>query len=388
MASPTPQTSRSSSAGSSDSAAGSPSFRMKRVASNSQILAMMPSGKSCCVENSKSSHRSSAGDAAVNNTTTGNSNARGGTMMHETSNVLLQYTLQDLDRRAECNFWLGLICLGVCAVNVVLVYLNYVLKHAHPPPQVSHRTFHLLEFWTSCIYAIAETFALVMSPKTMLHIYKKPNLLKLLLFFNVVNSMVPALLMTLDFEYFEKLCHELEFINSFTLSFITMILLASLLHLEEQPPNGVVAAVQNNTSDTQSDTSSIVMVLIACLVAACNFIVYNAHYTAAAHYLEFGFQIFVSLITFWFCMDNRFVAQMEIGQILYGRHEHCIFCQIKEQELDNANAMMMNSTSSFRFGGNNNNNNNNHDDDDNDEEMQWTEQTPLMRNNRRASSRL
>ena len=309
--------------------------------------------------------------------------------MNDSSNVLLQYTLQDLDRRAESNFWLGLICLGVCAVNVVLVYLNWCMHHTHPHPKVSKRAFHLLEFWTSFVYAVTETFALVMSPKTMLHIYKKPNLLKLLLFFNVVNSMVPALFMTLDFNYFETLSHEMEFLNSFTLSFITMILVISLLNPPSIDEETNWSLPPQNESESEMDKSSIMMGCLACLVAVTNFIVYNEGQHQAAHYLEFTFNIIVSLITFWFCMDNRFVAQMEIGQILYGRHQNCIFCQIRgnemEEQLKNSAKMQ------YMFGDNSDSNISNNNNDHQrrppnstqnesivfDEEMQ-SERTPLM----------
>ena len=368
----------------------------------STVLAMLPAGKSCC--NTAGPIKvggGGCGDTGNNNNNNNNINNNNATV-NDSSNVLLQYTLQDLDRRAESNFWLGLICLGVCAVNVVLVYLNWCMHHADPHPKVSKRAFHLLEFWTSFVYAVTETFALIMSPKTMLHIYKKPNLLKLLLFFNVVNSMVPALFMTLDFHYFETLSHEMEFMNSFTLSFITMILVVSLLNpptIDEEtdwnlPPQ--------NESESEMDKSSIIMGALACFVALTNFIVYNEGRHQAAHYLEFTFNIIVSLITFWFCMDNRFVAQMEIGQILYGRHQNCIFCQIRgnemEEQLKNSAQMQ------YMFGDNsdsniNSNNNprgpfvaeNDHqrrkpDSAKNgsiafDEEMQ-SERTPLMNGNR------
>jgi len=239
---------------------------------------------------------------------------------------------------------------------------NFALHHTDPPPKVTHRNFHLLEFWTSCVYSIVETFALVMSPKTMLHIYSKPNLLKLLLFFNVVNSLVPALMMTLDFHYFEKMAHELEFINSFTLSFVTMILLASLLNppsLDEANLNLPFTQNNNNNSQQQlsnDDKSSIIMGFVACAVAASNFFIYNIGQHAAAHYLEFSFNIVVSLVTFWFCLDNRFMAQMEIAQILYGKHQNCIFCQIRSNDL--SAQMQSNERYQFMFGDTDNDNSN------------------------------
>jgi hypothetical protein len=282
--------------------------------------------------------------------------------MNETSNVLMHYTLGDLKERADMNFWLGLICLAVCSMNIVLLGLNYTLHNNTssstssrqlPPPQISDRTFHLMEFWTSHFYAITEAFALVTSPKTMLNIYGKPNLLKLLLFFNVVNSLVPALLITLDAEYFERLSHNLEYVNEFTLSFITLILLGSLLKLPDGNTNNCTYNndKNNNTSSGSLDSGraattqqqqgqqqqgpdiwSLLAGGLACAVGMANLALYNFYSEEGAHYLEMSFNVITALVTFWFCMDNRFVAQMEIGQILYGQHKNCVFCKGKSSD--------------------------------------------------------
>eukprot|EP00527_Entomoneis_sp_CCMP2396_P001235 CAMPEP_0198151858 /NCGR_PEP_ID=MMETSP1443-20131203/57455_1 /TAXON_ID=186043 /ORGANISM="Entomoneis sp., Strain CCMP2396" /LENGTH=87 /DNA_ID=CAMNT_0043817687 /DNA_START=40 /DNA_END=299 /DNA_ORIENTATION=- len=87
----------------------------------------------------------------------------------------------------------------------------------------------------------------------MLNIYSRPLVLKLLLFFNVVASLVPALLISLDINYFEHTAHELEFINEFTISFITLILLVSLLKQDEEGAG--------------FDFSSMVIGLLACGIA-------------------------------------------------------------------------------------------------------------------------
>lgn len=51
------------------------------------------------------------------------------------------------------------------------------------------------------------------------------------------------------------------------------------------------------------------------------------------HFLEFSFEIISSLIAFWFCMDNKFVADKEIGLILYGSHqEDCQICENQATE--------------------------------------------------------
>eukprot|EP00538_Stauroneis_constricta_P004749 CAMPEP_0119554674 /NCGR_PEP_ID=MMETSP1352-20130426/7083_1 /TAXON_ID=265584 /ORGANISM="Stauroneis constricta, Strain CCMP1120" /LENGTH=450 /DNA_ID=CAMNT_0007601289 /DNA_START=172 /DNA_END=1524 /DNA_ORIENTATION=+ len=269
--------------------------------------------------------------------------------MNSTTNILVHFQLADLSGRSKTNLYLALVCLVVCAINMVLLLLNYLMHH--PPffgdassskrPDVSHRTFHMIEFWTVFVYSIADAGALVTSPKTMLNIYSKPLVLKLLLFCNIVASLVPAVLITLDTDYFERLAHELEYINEFTLSFIMLILLTSLLRQPEQVDNvsyggeddvgssnndGGVAS-STNTTTTSYDPSSIIMGASACATAVTTFAVYNFSKEEYAHYWEFAFNILTSLVTFWFCMDNRFVAEMEIGQILYGQHKNCNLCQ-------------------------------------------------------------
>jgi hypothetical protein len=53
-----------------------------------------------------------------------------------------------------------------------------------------------------------------------------------------------------------------------------------------------------------------------------------------AHYCEFSFNIVTSMVTFWFCMDNRFVAEMEAGQILYGEHRNCNLCKTRSSDFN------------------------------------------------------
>ena len=63
-----------------------------------------------------------------------------------------------------------------------------------------------------------------------------------------------------------------------------------------------------------------------------------------AHFLECSFEIIISLIAFWFYMDNKIVADKEIGTILYKNHEdNCTICnnQITEFALDHNRASML-----------------------------------------------
>ena len=72
-------------------------------------------------------------------------------------------------------------------------------------------------------------------------------------------------------------------------------------------------------------------------VACLQLIIYNApasllaNSEKTAHYFEFTFGILSSLVTFWFCMDNRFEAESEIMLILYGNHRDCLNCRCAQQ---------------------------------------------------------
>jgi hypothetical protein len=247
-------------------------------------------------------------------------------ILNESQNILVLFRLEDFRRRSHVNFWLALACLLCCGINIGLFTLNYTLHHDPNPPLVSERTFHLTEFWTTFLYSLIDAYALVTSPKTLLTICNNTLLLKILFFFNIVAALVPAMLITLDTEYFEEVAHELEYINEFSLSLVSFILLASLL----KKPNDS----SNNTSPTGT-TTSFALVIMSLIVAVITFAVYNFGHEEAAHYFEFGFNISTCLVTFWFCMDNRFLAELEMGQILFGIHRDCGLCK------SNAGGMLM-----------------------------------------------
>ena len=81
---------------------------------------------------------------------------------------------------------------------------------------------------------------------------------------------------------------------------------------------------------------------IASTIAIAQIVVYNIFGQTekgdmagekAAHYFEFSFEIMSALITFWFCVDNKFVADREISEIMYGDHRDCAVCHSKSVEM-------------------------------------------------------
>mmetsp|Transcript_40406 Transcript_40406/g.94940 ORF Transcript_40406/g.94940 Transcript_40406/m.94940 type:complete len:314 (-) Transcript_40406:682-1623(-) len=235
--------------------------------------------------------------------------------MNVSTNVLLVYRLKEMRQLENLNFALSIICLAYCGVNVALIGVNYVNSHAPDDPPVSDVTYHLVEFWGTFVFAVVECISLTSTPKSLATVYENPATLKLILFFNVVATLLPAVLVSLNLEEFEILSHNVEYMNELTMSFVDLVLLWSLVQIN---PKTLATAA------------------IAIVIALVQLGVYNGMGRTEngdmvgevpGHYLEFAFEIISSLIAFWFCMENMFVAAKEIGLILYGRHKDCIICK-------------------------------------------------------------
>ena len=61
---------------------------------------------------------------------------------------------------------------------------------------------------------------------------------KVLLFFDVVATFCPAVLVTLNLEEFETIAHQIEYLNELTMAFVNLVLLASLLRKPDSPQKG------------------------------------------------------------------------------------------------------------------------------------------------------
>jgi hypothetical protein len=259
--------------------------------------------------------------------------------LNQSDNVLLVYRLNEMKSNSTLNFALALLCLCYCGVNMVLIAVNYVNARAattttngddaeDEAKPVSELTYHLTEFWATFGFACVECISLVHTPKSFFKIYRHPLLLKLVLFFNIAATLVPAILVTLNLDLFEVVSHEIEYVNEMTMAFVEIIMLKSLLRFES------------------SATSAVGQLVVACLALAVAFVqlgVYNLLGRRAdgdmrgevpAHYFEFAFEILSSMIAFWFCMDNKYVADEEIGSILYGQHRDCTICSAKSTEFE------------------------------------------------------
>jgi hypothetical protein len=131
--------------------------------------------------------------------------------------------------------------------------------------------------------------------------------------FNIAATLVP---------------HEIEYVNEMTMAFVEIVMLKSLLRFE---------------TSAASLVGQWVVAGLALAVACLQLGVYNLlgrlddgdmRGEVPAHYFEFAFEILSSLIAFWFCMDNKNVADEEIGSILYGQHRDCTICSAKSTEFE------------------------------------------------------
>ena len=253
-------------------------------------------------------------------------------LLQQSNNVLLLYRLNDLRRVATLNLCLALLCLVYCGVNIGLILVNYLNSRAEllgDEEVVSEDTYHRVEFWATFWFAVVECASLVVggsrssdsltqqaqghqSTKSLLGSSTSSTdgcFLKIVLFFNIVATWVPAMLVTLNREIFEIFSHEIEYLNELTMTIVDLILLKRILKL---------------------NTGRVVLTCVAGIVAFLQLGVYNLLGRredgdmvgeVPAHYFEFAFEIVSSMIAFMFCMDNRSVAENEIIAILYGSLE-------------------------------------------------------------------
>jgi len=171
--------------------------------------------------------------------------------VNTSTNVILLFRLHNLQWMSNANFTLAILALLYAATNVVLFILNFGdhndddcgdprdLAIARCGSATSDLIFHRLEFWATFLFALVTAFALMYTPKAQNNIYDKPLLLKLVLLCEICFAAVPAALVTVNLERYEMPCHELEYVNELTISFVDIILLASLLRLPpEDDENG------------------------------------------------------------------------------------------------------------------------------------------------------
>ena len=122
------------------------------------------------------------------------------------------------------------------------------------------------------------------------------------------------------------------------MSFIDVILLVSLWKSKSASSQSSKSTAEFTSSKQAWLTTGIALLVALVQLGVYNLMGYDAETQdmvgeVPGHFLEFSFEIISSLIAFWFCMDNKFVADKEIGLILYGSHqEDCQICENQATE--------------------------------------------------------
>jgi len=279
----------------------------------------------------------------------------------ESRNVFLLFRLQTLRMLSIANVILAVLALAFVGLNLVMVALNF-LNHndagcddpdskfvARCGSPVSIWTFHIVEFSGNFFFSLVQASALLCTPRSTetASIYGNPNVLRLVLVFSVLVSLVPTLLIWFNIEVFEVPAHEIEYGNEVTMSFIDIILFTALMRKQNQKSKleadadaqdnatGLTKAerrakreeenkksvrahatpdAKNKNAASKQGQCSMTMAYAACGVALVQLYVYNGlgitddgerNGEKPAHYLEFVFEVISAFITFWFCVSTR-----------------------------------------------------------------------------------
>eukprot|EP00606_Chrysophyceae_sp_TOSAG23-5_P000864 GSChrysophyteH2.ASY1.ANO1.631.1 assembled CDS len=244
------------------------------------------------------------------------------TPLNVSDNVLLGFRAYNLQNISWNNFIVAIFSLMYCGLNISLAYFNWANARAKTKGEekpVDVWVFHMMEFWCTFLFGIVELFALSQTPKHLVSTVQSPRLLKVILFLNVVLTLVPAVLVAINLHAFDILSHEIEYCSEITMSFLELVLLQSLTPLDKEN-------ILCNSST---------LAAIALCIALIQLGIYNGMGRTPsggmvgevpAHYCEFLFEIISSIITCWFAMDNMFIADEELHAILYGDHADCKIC--------------------------------------------------------------
>ena len=253
--------------------------------------------------------------------------------INTSSNVLLLYRMNELQHLGRVNFGLAVGTLLYLATNVVLFTFNAMdrnddacgdpegIKYARCGSPVSPLQFHIYEFWAGFLFACIEATSLIFTPRALATVSKRPGLLRTVLMFDIMSTFIAAVLVTFNLDVFEVPAHEIEFSNELTLALVNIIFLRSLT--KGRGEKGVLFAS-----------------MLAIGAPLFQLAVYNSplkYGEQYAHAVEFTFGAANCFVTFWFCLDNWFVAEEELRCIKYGDPVSCRHCivshSLKKAEL-------------------------------------------------------
>jgi len=245
--------------------------------------------------------------------------AQAGGWMH---GALLLSEMAEHQRASTVNLILALVAVGFAGTSIVLIVLNSIVPPCEELPDCvpacSIRDFHLLEFWSSCLFNINNVFVIAYTPKGRGNVFRNAIVFKVMVFLTVCVSFIGAVLITISIDKFEVASHELEYCNEVIMALIDSAMLASLLWV---PVNtGLVQRPRRSLALTLGTIA--VGLSIACMQLG----IYNGlgwedgtpHGEQVAHFIEFSFGLAVACVTFSFAMDNKLYADAALASLREG----------------------------------------------------------------------
>eukprot|EP00967_Tisochrysis_lutea_P037808 scaffold45381_cov37-Tisochrysis_lutea.AAC.2 len=222
------------------------------------------------------------------------------------TNVLVLQRLFELRGISSINLALALASVLYLGVNVVCAIIVSYHNKCYPCAEAatSNQIFHMLEFGATFMFAIVTTLSLIFSPERQ---FGSPLLLKTLVFVNVGNTFVAALLVFVNVEKFEMLAHEIEYANELTMAVAEFLLAAAVVGVQARSNERLLIGA----------------VLVAMVIATAQLLLYNLPWAGErpAHYLEFSFGAVCASVTFCFCIDSMVLADRLKREIMLAPEE-------------------------------------------------------------------
>jgi len=145
-----------------------------------------------------------------------------------TDNLLVLFELQELKFLSNINLALCILSLFYVAINIVGLDWN---SKSGAYRDASEVPMHLLEFWSTLVFALVEVCSLVYSPKSLKTIARNQNttVLKCVVFMNVATASTAALLYSMDPVNNEVPSHEIEYVNELCVAFVDFLFIRGLM---------------------------------------------------------------------------------------------------------------------------------------------------------------
>ena len=255
------------------------------------------------------------------------------------TNVLVLARLTTLTKLSDVNLFLSLLSIMYLAVNVVMlvVTLRAIVGGEH---LVDGGVFHTLDFGSAFCFALVEVLTLVYSPERR---FSSPLLLKVLMFTNMGSTFMGFLFIVLNRSAFESLSHNIDYVNELSMALIDSILVSTIVLKATEGTGSGANSFNGNAVTLKAATAAVAerewcdcilsnprlavaaATLFPIAMSSTQLVVYNGfgvdargHVLGelAAHVLEFLFNGMGATITFWFCLDSKFLADQLARQIM------------------------------------------------------------------------